>query len=189
MPQSKILVDTNVYLRLAQSIHPLLKTPFGKQNYCLYNLPEMADEYHKNPRLQSSFPWFPNDEYSDNRNCHWSLKKKQHTEIEDAYDFILDSSYDLAPNISRVDLKCLAYALVLNIPVATDDAEMIKLADEFEINTITMVQLLKLMLDNGHITLENIRTIAGYLMQINDLPKNFKGDYKLTFFEELPDHD
>ena len=36
MPQTKILLDTNTYLRLAQSIHPLLGNPCGKENYTLY---------------------------------------------------------------------------------------------------------------------------------------------------------
>ena len=36
MPQSKILVDTNAYLRLAKTIRPLLFMPFGDNEYCLY---------------------------------------------------------------------------------------------------------------------------------------------------------
>jgi hypothetical protein len=69
MPQYKILVDTNVYLRLAQSIHPLLKNPFGDKKYCLYVLPDLSTEYNKNSRLKDSFPWFKSDEYFTNRDC------------------------------------------------------------------------------------------------------------------------
>ena len=33
MPQSKILLDTNAYLRLAHNLHPLLFQEFGKKKY------------------------------------------------------------------------------------------------------------------------------------------------------------
>jgi len=36
MAQTKILLDTNTYLRLAQSMHPLLGIPFGKNEFTLY---------------------------------------------------------------------------------------------------------------------------------------------------------
>src|SRR5690606_4044435 len=42
--QRKILVDTNSYLRLAQSIHPLLFSEFGPNACCLYVLKELDDE-------------------------------------------------------------------------------------------------------------------------------------------------
>lgn len=44
MPQSKILVDTNAYLRLAKTVRPLLFVPFGDNEYCLYILPELNEE-------------------------------------------------------------------------------------------------------------------------------------------------
>ncbi|MEA9390931.1 hypothetical protein SJI19_10305 [Acerihabitans sp. TG2] len=44
MPQSKILVDTNAYLRLAKTIRPLLFVTFGDNEYCLYILPELIEE-------------------------------------------------------------------------------------------------------------------------------------------------
>ena len=44
MSQSKVLVDTNSYLRLARSIHPLLFQTFGNEEYCLYVLPDLDDD-------------------------------------------------------------------------------------------------------------------------------------------------
>jgi hypothetical protein len=76
MTRTEILVDTNVYLRLAQSLHPLLGHPFGKKSYSPPPLsrgkeslllrvcggsvyfPSLKKEYLKNPRLRSSFSWF-----------------------------------------------------------------------------------------------------------------------------------
>lgn len=48
MTQSKILVDTNAYLRLAKTIRPLLFNPFGDNGYCLYILPELNTELTNN---------------------------------------------------------------------------------------------------------------------------------------------
>jgi hypothetical protein len=81
----------------------------------------------------------------------------------------------------------LAFAYILNIPVATDDSDMITLANEFEIKIIKLLDLLKLMLDNNHIDMKKIRSIADYLIYIEDLPKNFIKDYMMLFNEELPD--
>lgn len=64
MTRTDILVDTNAYLRLAQSLHPLLGHPFGEKSYCLRVLPELEKEYLKNPRLRSSFSWFEEAEYA-----------------------------------------------------------------------------------------------------------------------------
>ena len=52
MPQAKILVDTNAYLRLAKTIRPLLFVPFGVKEFCLYILPELNHEL-ENRKLQS----------------------------------------------------------------------------------------------------------------------------------------
>ena len=63
MPQSKILVDTNAYLRLARTVHPLLFTPFGDAEYCLYIIPELNRELCGH-RLMSKFPWINEAEYA-----------------------------------------------------------------------------------------------------------------------------
>lgn len=57
MPQSKILVDSNSYFRLAKSIRPLLNVTFGDEDYCLYVLKELEKEYDRNSRLQTKFEW------------------------------------------------------------------------------------------------------------------------------------
>ena len=66
MPQSKILVDTNSYLRLAKSIRPLLFVPFGDKEYCLYILSELNEEL-KTSKLDNKFPWTQEDEFIENR--------------------------------------------------------------------------------------------------------------------------
>lgn len=45
MAQTKIIVDSNSYFRLAQNIHPLLCQPFGKENFTLYMHAELNAEF------------------------------------------------------------------------------------------------------------------------------------------------
>jgi predicted nuclease of predicted toxin-antitoxin system len=184
--QSKILVDTNAYFRLAQSIRPLLKTEFGEPPYCLYVIKELQDEYNKSPRLLNKFPWVNDPEYRDNRSHRVQFSKLERSEIEQAFDFIFDHKRTAYPTVSRVDVTVLAHAYVLGLPVVTDDTDMLALAKEFGITTLKTLDLLKLMLDSSHIDTTKVREIAGFLSYQNDRPKEFKADYKRLFKEDIP---
>lgn len=81
MPQCKILVDTNVYFKLAQSIRPLLAEEFGEANNCLYVVKELQQEFNKNPRLRNKYPWVNDHEYSENRSRQLQLSRKDAREI------------------------------------------------------------------------------------------------------------
>jgi len=100
MPLNRILVDSNAYFRLAQSIHPLLNVVFGKQCYCLYCLKELQDEYNRNPRLVNSFSWVNDPEYVKNRSHLLKIKREEKPEIRRAYEFILDYVRNVHPGVS-----------------------------------------------------------------------------------------
>lgn len=186
MAQSKILVDTNAYFRLAKSIRPLLKAEFGEPAYCLYVIKELQDEYNKSPRLRNKFPWVNDPEYAENRSHRLQLSRQEKKEIGQAFDFIFDYKRTEYPTVSRVDVTVLAHAYALGLPVVTDDTDMLALAKDFEIITFKTFDLLKLMLECGHIDMVKVREIAGYLLYQNDRSKEFKADYKRLFKEELP---
>lgn len=186
MPQSKILVDTNAYFRLAQSIRPLLKVEFGADNYCLYVVKELQQEFDRNPRLRNRYPWVNDPEYSENRSHRLQLSRKERGEIDRAFDFIFDHARTEYPGVSRVDVTILAHAYVLGIPVVTDDGDMLALANDFEIQTFRVLDLLKLMLDCEHIDMSKVREIAGYLAYVNDKPREYGRDYKRLFGENPP---
>lgn len=67
MDKKRILLDSNAYLRLANSFHPLLGEGFGKENYTLHLIPEFQKEFDKNPRLKNKFGWVNQPEYVENR--------------------------------------------------------------------------------------------------------------------------
>ena len=67
MAQQKLLLDTNAYLRLARSIHPLLFVEFGEDRSCLYLAEDFEREFARSRRLRSKFPWVDEPEYRDSR--------------------------------------------------------------------------------------------------------------------------
>jgi hypothetical protein len=186
MSQCRILVDSNAYFRLAQSIHPLLNVVFGKKRYCLYVIKELQDEYSRSPRLKNAFSWVNDPEYVKNRSHLLKISKEEKPEIRRAYDFILDYVRNVHPGVSKVDVLCLAHAEQLRIPVVTDDEGMRTVAGEYGITTYKTLELLKLMLDCGYIGIEKIREIADYWTYLNDEPKDFVVDYKKLFGEAPP---
>lgn len=180
MAQSKILVDTNAYLRLAQTIRPLLFMPFGEKQYCLYILPELNKEL-ENPRLQHTFYWVNEAEFADNRKHFPSLGKKQLQAIQRTFEYVWDYVQTDLPGPSRVDALYIAYALELNVPVVTDDQDMTALAKVFEVNVMPTLELLKIMLDCGHTDLKTIKGLCEYWRQFGDRPANMESDFKRLF--------
>ena len=67
MSQTKILVDTCSYFRLARNIHPLLAVAFGQAGYTLYAHDALTKEFTRQDRLQNKFEWFKERAYVDNR--------------------------------------------------------------------------------------------------------------------------
>ena len=179
MAQSKILVDTNTYLRLAQTIRPLLFAPFGDDENCLYILPELNDEL-RSRKLKTKFPWMDDEEYVDNRKYFPSIGRKQDKAIQQAFDYIWDY-VQANPGPSKVDALYIAYAQELDIPLVTDDQDMTALAREYDVKVMSTLELLKLMLDCDHIDMNTIKSLRGYWQHMKDLPANFNSDYKRLF--------
>ena len=184
MPQTKILLDTNTYLRLAQSIRPLLGIEFGKEKFTLYIHKEIETELNRSSRLQNKFNWIEREEYKNNRKKRLIIKKCKQVDIENTYDFIWEYQKNKKLNLSREDIFCIATALELNIKLVTDDKNMITTCKEFEVDILTTLELMKLMQDNNHIDVELIKQITEYWKYSNDLPTNlmdFEKDIKRLF--------
>lgn len=186
MAQTKILLDSNSYFRLAKSIHPLLFQEFGDERYCLYVLEELEREYARSSRLQTQFAWVNDPEYRENRQKKLTLSRQQKKELETVYDFMWNHVQTELPGPSRTDVVALSYGYVLGIDVATDDADMIALAEVFNVKTIKTLGLLKLMLDSVHIDMTTVRRVAAYWSYEDDRPKDYYKDYRQLFGEEPP---
>lgn len=180
MPQSKILIDTNAYLRLAKTIRPLLFVSFGENEYCLYIIPELNAEL-ANHRLATKFPWIDEAEYQQNRQYTPKLSRKQQQSIKQTFDYIWDYVQTDLPGPSKVDALYIAYALELGVPVVTDDQDMTGLAHAFDAKVMPTLELLKLMLDYGHIDMKTIQGLIDYWCYIGDRPANLECDFDRLF--------
>lgn len=185
MAQSKILVDTNSYLRLAQSIKPLLFDPFGDNQYCLYVIPELNEELDRR-RLKNKFPWVDDPDYRNDRKHYPSVGNKEKRAILDTFDYLWDHVQTELPGPSEVDALYVAYAIELDIYVVTDDEDMISLAKAFGAKFMRTLELLKLMLDAGHIDMGKIRAIVSYWRHIKDTPGQLTKQYRKLFREDPP---
>lgn len=180
MPQSKILVDTNSYLRLAKTIRPLLFVPFGSSEYCLYILPELNDELCS-CRLENLFPWTFEDEYRENRKHFPTVSRKQKKSIEQTFGYLWDYVLTELPGPSEVDALYIAYGLELDVPVVTDDKDMTQLAGEFGAPVMRTLELLKVMYDCNHVSLEAIKGLCEYWRYSRDMPYMMDADFKKFF--------
>ena len=60
------------------------------------------------------------------------------------------------------------------------------LANEYEIIFYNTLELLKVMYDCGHITIDQVRGIASYWKYLKDIPKSYRRDFKRLFGEPIP---
>jgi len=182
MAKHRILLDSNVYLRVANSFHPLLGESFGKDDYTLYLIPEFKREFNKNPRLINKFGWVNQPEYKENRKRQLRILSEEKNNIEITYSYLWAQNTSEELGASRVDVKALAYGAVLGVPVITDDFDMTELGKAFGIEVWGLWDLLKVMYNSKRIDLKDINALIDYLDYVKDLPyPMFKKDVKKAF--------
>lgn len=187
MGQSKILIDTNSYLRLAQNIHPLLCTPFGNEKHTIYMHAELNSEYRRSSRLKSKFHWAGEQKYAQNRKRSLSISKKEKEQIENDFEYMWEYVKDEFLSVrgkgpSYIDTKIVATAAVLQIPVVTDDQDMIELTETYGVHQLSSLELMKLMLDAAHINMSKIEQVVAQWRYDNDTPyRHWEKEYKTLF--------
>jgi predicted nuclease of predicted toxin-antitoxin system len=192
MAQTKIIVDTNSYFRLAQNIHPLLCKPFGEDEYTLYMHADLNAELRGSPRLQTKFDWAANEEFRENRKRSLPFSKKKRAELEETFDFmwehVKEEFHDArGKGPSYTDTLIIATAAVLEIRVVTDDQDMIELAETYGVHQISSLELMQLMLEESHIDLEKVEQVVAQWQYDNDTPyKEWKKEYKRLFKQAPP---
>lgn len=170
MSKIRILLDSNAYLRLGNSFHPLLGESFGNQNYTLYLIPEFQKEFNKSPRLKNKFGWVNRSEYVENRKKRIRVLSQQKIDIKLTYSYLWTQNISEQLGASRVDVNALAYGYVLDSPVVTDDFDMAELADQFDIEIWSLLNLLYIMYKHKRAQKKEIKTLIEFLEYNNDLP-------------------
>jgi hypothetical protein len=179
--QRKILLDTNSYLRLAKDIHPLLFEEFGPDACCLYVLKELEDELDASRRLQTKFEWASQLDYKENRSHRLTVSRKDRKAIDEAFTFIWDHIQAEQPGPSRVDAIHLAHAYVLGVPLVSDDRDLLAVAKTFDIQAMKSLDLLRLMMDCGHIKIDKVNSIVEYWRYWKDIPFDLDEDFERLF--------
>jgi len=105
MAKFRILLDSNAYLRLANSFHPLLHESFGKQSYVLYVIPEFQKEFDKSPRLKNKFGWVNQPEYVENRKRRIRITRSEKEQVRLTYSYIWEHNISQRLGASRVDVR------------------------------------------------------------------------------------
>jgi hypothetical protein len=183
LPKKQILLDSNAYFRLADNLYPLLSEPFGKSiKYELKILGGTLREYNFQARLQSKFTWVDSDRHREDRKRNkLRVKKEVQLTIKDSKEFILSESASRGFTCSPFDIECLATALELSILLVTDDEDLYNLSQEYEIQCISTLELLKLMYDEERLSLKEIQDTVYMWDYMKDLPRNFTTDFKSIF--------
>jgi len=181
-----VLVDTCSYFRLAQSINPLLKTPFCEEGYILGVIKNLHEEYKQSPRLKSKFGWVDQLEYVKNRQGCFRISRDDQAEISNTFYFIRDTARDEKLTTGKVDIQALAHAYILEIPIISDDTDLLALAKIHEIKTYNSLNFLKKLLDCGHIDMDMVKAIASYWSYQNDTPASYRKDFEKLFKETAP---
>ena len=174
------LIDSNSYFRLANSLHPLLGSVFGTNNY-IYIIKEFDSEFSKSLNLQNKFSWVNQDEYTANRKHKITYNQDVENAVSNHIKYIKLFAKENFLDVSPVDIKYLAVALELNMTLISDDYAMLMIAEDFEIKILKTLDLLKLMLDSEHLKIEKVKEITDYLIYNKDIPKDFKKDCKKLF--------
>jgi PIN domain nuclease of toxin-antitoxin system len=185
---SRILLDTNAYLRLAEVFHPLLKTTIkGVDGGEIWILSELYRELERSPRLRVQFSWASNPEFIQNRKlCSWRLPKEVRSEIDRTYHFGLRLSQQLGNGASSDDIRCLAYGVVLGVRVVTDDQDMTALGEELEVDMLSTLALLELFVKNNYCDMEKVRSTVRYWIATDDLPARYADEFRARFGEAPP---
>ncbi len=167
-----VLLDSNAYFRLANSIRPLLLQPFGNAPcYSLHVLAELDDEFSTSVRLRTKFEWVAQKEYCEDRTAkRYELRGKDRTAAANAFGFLVAYADAEGLNLSREDLKALALGFSKNIPVVTDDGGMQRVASAHAIECWSSIKLLRVMESAGRIDHEKVAEILEYWDYENDLP-------------------
>tara|TARA_R100000027_G_scaffold67679_2_gene67700 strand:+ start:12789 stop:13373 length:585 start_codon:yes stop_codon:yes gene_type:complete len=192
MAQTKIIVDTNSYLRLAQNIHPLLCQPFGNEEFTLYMHAELNAEFRSSPRLRTKFSWAADDEFRENRKRSLTISREARVEIDETFEFMWEHVKEefhekLGKGPSRTDTRIIATAAVLEIRVVTDDQDMIELAELYGAHQITSLELMKLMLDHRRLKLKDVERVVAQWQYEKDTPYGgWQKEYRDLFGKRPP---
>lgn len=186
-----ILLDSCAYFRLARSIHPLLAGTFGPPPpFSLFVLAALDDEYLTNSRLKNKFEWVNASAYRQDRAAKkYRCSGKWAAVANNAFSFLAAYAKNNGLLLAPEDLKALAAGVARSLTVVSDDGALCRVASEHGIECWGTMELLKVMVDSGRITVAKVNEVLEYLDNQNDLPmgrNELRVRYRNLFGEKCP---
>lgn len=185
-----VLLDTCSYLRLAKRVRPAVGIKFGQKDYVLTIHRSVEDEVRRSPRLRSTFPWFDDDEFAEERlakQIRLTCTEKDDIEIvQGILQGTVLTEVDLYSTSGRsppgpTDCWLLALAQVKDAIVVTDDMGMHQLAASFGLLVWHGFELLDKLRSAKVVDRELIIEIYDALETNRDLPKQWVTAKHTTF--------
>lgn len=99
---------------------------------------------------------------------HISATRKK--DINTNREYMIETARELGLSTSPVDLYSLAVALSFKAVIVTDDNAMALMAAEYEVPVLGSLDILKLMLDEKHASIEEIKEAVELIDRRNDIP-------------------
>ncbi len=192
VPPKVVLLDSNAYFRLAQSIHPLLSELFGPPPpHSLFVLDVLHEEFASNPRLQNKFEWVNMKQYREDREKKiFASRGEKSQPVDIAFSFFAGYAKNNKLTVSREDIKALAVGHAnKGFIVVSDDFGLRSIAAAHNITCWWTLDLLKCMLDCNRVNLEKVQEIVEYWDYQNDLPRkktDLREQYKALFGQNCP---
>lgn len=187
-----VLLDTNVYARLAKRIRPLLGKKFGQNEYVLTVLRDVEDEVHRSPKLKFKYPWFDGENFANERLAFTPrLSSDEKATLASATSVLLGVvQMDLGRFMSKgrappgeIDCRMLAFGQIRSAIVVTDDIGMHELASLVKIKVWHGPELLKKMLGAKLIENNLVREIYEALEANQDMTATWITAKHTTFLK------
>jgi hypothetical protein len=179
---------------------PLMGEDIGK--YRLRTITELIDEFRRNPRLVNTFSWVAVSPKAGNLAAGTLKLTAQEKRKVDAVKITLRPYVDmfvtnsrnrnvLITRLSKEDLDLLATAVVFNAAIATDERalqliirDLMEDPDEYQIEVINSIEVLKLLEMNSRLTPDERRTTIDSWIRLGErLHMNWRADYERNFGE------
>lgn len=201
-----VIVDTNCFVRLYFSVlRPMLGVEVA--GHTLMTIKELANETTGNTGLTVRHPWLANaDVQADLNTAILQLAEDDDDQYDEDADYYRTEgdeyleryckarNLDEIRQLSMADAKALAIALDRGYILATDEWPLREFSQFVEpdengnpITIMSSLQLLKLFLDAGQMSLDQVRaTVRGWIQNAERLPYGWWDEYRALFGEPPP---
>jgi len=197
--QTKIIVDTNCYIRLYCSpVRPILGQEFG--GYQLFTIAELKLETDLNTDVIARNPWMANiDIQAELLSACLKIREPKKSNIATTANVtrsmgnaILkkhcdDQKTQRMRTLSKADCAALATADVLDACLATDEWPLRLVAEKVDVQLFTSIGILNLMEEAGALTkATRIETVRTWCLTNESLHRDWKQEYTELLNEPPP---